>query len=537
MSYSYFDNNNNINKLNFDNFKVGQKWSEVKTNNKELDSIFTSKRVDVNQDGKIDENEVNLLKAFLKLADGLCQKPNDDSVKNNVLENNELKELSKQLNSDSGKTIEVKKGKNAPTLGDYRYIETFKLANNEHIAISREVNASNFDTTKLDAGKYYMEPDNFQNGIFTSVKPLKIQNETKGDAKNWSEGMNREIGTIRLADLPDAKLDTVVDEMKDIGKEVGFDVQLVHSNTVWVEDTHIRRHDGSVYLPNSNEEFSNEVNDNTFIDGVTSRRSNINTNAQGAIAQKNSGAEYAKTVAESDKVYGETYLEGGNVLNTLRADNKPGAIVGEESIDYTLKQLKLDKTETNVMIAKSKIAQDLNLKPEDVTYIPQFDFHIDMGYRQFKNGEISIPDYNAGIEYLENNDIESMDAETKQKLIDELKHIQQEIGPIINESEEALSKGGYKVLKVPCFASSNYGTPKINYMNGVAGTSTSQGTLPKGTTYYITNKSDYPEINEFMQNYLKENMGVDKTYFVSTTSFLNLSGGIDCLTEEYGKKR
>lgn len=536
MSFSYFDNNKNLNKLNFDTFKVGQKWSEVKTNNKELDSIFNSKKVDVNQDGKIDQNEIGLLKAFLNLADGLTQKANDDSVKDNILQNDELAELNKQLNTQQGKILDVQKGQNTQKLEDYSFIDCYDFGNNEFIAASRKVNASTLDTTQLEAGKYYLEPDAFEKGSYATVKPLKIQDASKGDITNWSEGMNREIGTIRLADMPDPNLKTVINEMQDIGKEVGFDVQLVHSNTVWVEDTHIRRHDGSVYLPNSSEEFGKEVNDYDFMNGIISRRSSINSNAQGAIAKKNSGAEYAKTVAESDKVYGESYLEGGNVLNTLRADNKPGAIVGEESIDYTLKQLKLDKTETNVTIAKSKIAQDLGLKQEEVTFIPQFDFHIDMGYRQFNNGEIAIPDYNAGIEYLENTHIESMDTETKQKLIEQLKHIQQEIGPIIDESEEALNKGGYKVLKIPCFSTSDRNSPKINYMNGVAGTSTQQGTLPKGTTYYITNKSDYPEINDFMQNYLKENMGVDKTYFVSTSSFLNLSGGIDCLTEEYGKK-
>lgn len=539
MSYSYFDNNNKLNKLDFETFKVGQNWNEVKTNNKELDSIFLSKRVDVNQDGKIDQKEISILKALLQLADGLIKKPSDTAAKDGILQNDELTELNKQLNSEQGQCIEVKEGDTPPPLEDYSYIEVKDLRNGNYLAMTTKVDASNFDTSKLAPGKYYMEPDGFDQGNFTTVKPLRVQDESKGDVTNWSEGMNREIGTIRLADIDSEHLKPVIKEMEDIGKEVGFDVQLVHTNTVWVEDTHIRRHDGSIYLPNNSEEFSNNVSKYKFKEEIISKRSSVSREAQGAIAKKQSSEEYAKTVANSDKFYGETYLEGGNVLNTLRADNTPGAIVGEESLEYTLKLLKLDKNETNIKIAKDKIAKDLGLKTEDVTFIPQFDFHIDMGYRQFDSGEIAIPDYNAGIEYLENTNIESMNPKTKQELIKELKRTQEEIGSIINDSEKALTDGGYKVVKIPCFASIDKENPlpKINFMNGVAGTSSSRGTMPKGTTYYITNKSDFPELNDYMADYLKENLNVNKTYFVSTSPYLKSLGGIDCLTEEYGKKQ
>lgn len=535
MSFSYFDDNNKFNKLNIDEIQVGQKWCDIKTNNEHLNSIFASQKVDVNQDGIIDKNEIGILKALLKLADGITQKPNDNSVKDDILQNDELIELNKQLNNEEGKIIEVKNGNSPQLPEDYSYIEIYKANDNNYSAFSRKVQISNFDPSKLEEGCYYLEPDDFDKGAFSTVKPLKIQDTSPGNITNWSEGLNREIRTIRLADSDSENLKIVINEMLNIGKEVGFDVQLVNSNTVWIEDTHIRRHDGKVYIPNNTVDFTRDVSKNNFTQEVISRRSIVNTNAQGSVAQKKSGTEYAKTVPDADKIYGKSYLEGGNVLNTLLADGTPAAIIGEESIEYTLKVLQLDKTEENINLVKEKIAKDLNLKPENITFIPQFDYHIDIGYRQFNNGEISIPDYNSGIEFLQNTNIEGLSSNAKETLINELKRIQQEIGSIIDESEAALTKAGYKVLKIPCFDSRESNIPKINYMNGVAGTSSEQGSLPKGTTYYITNKSDYPEIDNFIENYLKENLGINKTYFVSTSSFLNLAGGIDCLTEEFGE--
>ncbi len=64
-------------------------------------------------------------------------------------------------------------------------------------------------------------------------------------------------------------------------------------------------------------------------------------------------------------------------------------------------------------------------------------------------------------------------------------------------------------------------------MNGVGGTANNKNK----DTFYITNTSGYPELDNIMKNYFK-NIGINKTFFVSTTSFLKRSGGIDCLTQE-----
>ena len=63
-------------------------------------------------------------------------------------------------------------------------------------------------------------------------------------------------------------------------------------------------------------------------------------------------------------------------------------------------------------------------------------------------------------------------------------------------------------------------------MNGIGGTSTKTG-----QSFYITNKSEFPELDAEIEEYLKK-AGIDKVYFVSTQAALNSNGGIDCLTQE-----
>ena len=62
-------------------------------------------------------------------------------------------------------------------------------------------------------------------------------------------------------------------------------------------------------------------------------------------------------------------------------------------------------------------------------------------------------------------------------------------------------------------------------MNSVGGTSKKAG------TFLITNKSDYPELNDAVANVYKKN-GIKNVYFVSTEPLLQKGGGIDCLTQE-----
>ena len=63
-------------------------------------------------------------------------------------------------------------------------------------------------------------------------------------------------------------------------------------------------------------------------------------------------------------------------------------------------------------------------------------------------------------------------------------------------------------------------------MNGIGGTSEKTG-----QTFFITNKSEYPELQNIIEQSLRQ-AGIDKVYFVSTKEALSARGGIDCLTQE-----
>ena len=110
------------------------------------------------------------------------------------------------------------------------------------------------------------------------------------------------------------------------------------------------------------------------------------------------------------------------------------------------------------------------------------------------------------------------------------------------QAEEALKKDGYEVVKLPSFIngvpddtswSNDVLTPNeealagvnINYTNGVGGTG------KNGKTFFITNDSGYPELNQAVEKYF-EQAGVDKVYFAPTTEYLKQNGGVDCRTQE-----
>ena len=56
-------------------------------------------------------------------------------------------------------------------------------------------------------------------------------------------------------------------------------------------------------------------------------------------------------------------------------------------------------------------------------------------------------------------------------------------------------------------------------------------TTKDGTTYYITNSSTIPELDNAIKEYL-ENLGIDSVNFLDTQAYLKNNWGFDCLTQE-----
>ena len=303
---------------------------------------------------------------------------------------------------------------------------------------------------------------------------------------------------------------------------MGFQVEVAEKNDKRLEDAGIVRHDGKIYFPQNDES-------RPLPPYHTPQRAEITTTEQGANWQHfQSDALYHHGNFEQ-KIQGKTYLEGGNVLNTITAQGAPWAIIGEESLIYSLNAMQLPDTEENRKKVKNQIATELGLDEQNIVFIPQFDFHIDMFYRPLNDGEIWVPDYETWIKYLENLDDSHFERSQKDSYIQALKELDKKSKDFQKKTIKLLQEQGYKITKIPCFTRASkkgrHKSQEINYSNGIC------GTTPQGEKYYITNTSGIEALDQQMREYF-QSIGVDKVYFLHTQKALWEGGGIDCLTLE-----
>ena len=100
MEFSYYDSNNQIKKLDI---KIGSKWSENKTGNAYINSIFKSAD---NGDDIVQENEFSIVKFLLKKADSLISKTAGDGV----VDDDELWEMTRNFKKEY-KMSDLKNGR------------------------------------------------------------------------------------------------------------------------------------------------------------------------------------------------------------------------------------------------------------------------------------------------------------------------------------------------------------------------------------------------------------------------------------------
>lgn len=442
--------------------------------------------------------------------------------------------------------------------------EDLNMLNKISLYIDKSLNSSNKDGV-LDKEELQEFSEKLEDGTL-DLKQI-IQLESEDGQKPWSEGLERNISKINVSkNMNEYK---VLRELKKIGEEQGFEVQEIESGgDPWIEDSQVRRHDGKSYLPYQ------ILDSNIERKGFVSSRGNVSNNKHGRVIVQ--GNAFDIDVENEKRHYGSSYLEGGNVLNTIRKDGTAGAIVGEGSIGLTLDLMKLEHTPENIKKVKEMISKDLNLELDKITFIPQHEFHVDVTYHHMKNGVIAVPDYKEGAKILNSllpeikaeielqkqeiekaglsRELEKMTRSELQRLNRVSKARASKYGPIAKlykledklakiekkateltqymkntqalrgEANDYLMRAGYNIVKIPHFAART--DERTNYLNGVGGTS-----QKTGQTFFITNKSEFPELDEIIQKYI-QTAGVDKVYFVSTTDKLEHHGGIDCLTIE-----
>ncbi len=541
MDFSIY--NNDKSKLNKLNIKANTDFSQIqkKIGNDTLNSVW--KIID-NGDNIVQKNELDLLNKLLNAADNTV----DGQKGNNKLDSNELSKLLEKINNGSIReifnrpetgTINTQKEK----LKNYSYIDNvspkptdLKPGDYRVRLFGYTPGVVNVDYSELKALKkdeYYIDSykrEENEDGTFTEKPVIRKKQAAARNKSDWSEGVDRRIHKINLAANNAPSALQLKEELEAIGKEVGFEVESInipedkkYGLGMWMEDYGIRRADGKMLVigQNSAKQIEALKTDREKLVSSVEHRKNIATSWQGSGAQY--ADEFATTIRNNEKVESKSYLEGGNVLNTKLKDGTPGAIIGEESLTFTLEAMGLENTEENIKLAKAQIAEDLGLKEENITFIPQYDFHIDMNYRPLHNGQVAVPDFEEAIKVLTETNIDNMKAREKAELIKELEELNEKTAPIREEAEKALTEKGYTLVKIPHFATRSKST--INFMNGIG------GTAKNGDSYYITNHSEYPDLNDAISEYLKK-AGIDKTYFVTTTKYLKRMGGVDCLTQE-----
>lgn len=567
MSFSYYDKDNNIKRLNIE---IGKEWDvyKEKDENSLINSIFNF--VDQNSDGKVEQEELNILQKLFKIADSQVEKSKND----NIIQNEELEVLIDNINQDDYWSLEENKHPSITTpkiinipndkdnLKNYTYVGKFcsKVA-------TFTVDYSPLNN--LSDGNYFVESwkENVTDSSITLVPVIRqIQESNQDGTSNWSEGINRNITKIQFdKSLKDYK--KLITFMNKVGEEQGFTIEFLDSPYNWLEDLSIVRADKKQVIPDCNNRLMHAIKSRE----ITAKRSHITVNEQGGALLEERADQYSHNIALNDIIQSQTSLEGGNVLNTLTKTGEPAVIIGEESLKYSMVDIiindlgddgeQLEKIEKmgleNQSEYKNKaikqIALELGVKEENITFIPQFDFHIDMYYRPLNNGQMAVPDYEAGINILKDfvknidneigtnaeNSASKNDSLYSQKqeylnLITKLEEIKSKTETIAKDAEEELIRDGYEIVRIPCFSDIDKECTldtvenSINFMNGICGTSSKTG-----DKFYITNTSGDETLDKYMEKYFKEIIGFDKIYFAPTKAALKASGGIDCLTKEF----
>ena len=287
--------------------------------------------------------------------------------------------------------------------------------------------------------------------------------------------------------------------------------------------------------------------------------------------------EQAATVRELGEWLGlkaetaKTDLEGGNFFLGKRADGTPYALVGRESFNNTRdavrselrRKARIKKTprptpEQIDTTARQRIAKDLGLKPGQITYLSQPDFHIDLAVRPLSGNRVLLNDFSLGADMLNQAARLQPDAATRKQLaflkksMGEYRRFQKQKGYADSDTiARELEAGGFEVIRIPGvlrMPAGKYPGPAsqagrcVSYANAIV------HRRDTGELVYITNASYLPVLDRLFEKTLKalapEVAQVDwisgqrkplkgtpfKTNAIA--SHLDLGGGVHCLSNE-----
>lgn len=266
----------------------------------------------------------------------------------------------------------------------------------------------------------------------------------------------------------------------------------------------------------------------------------------------------------------DSYLpfEGGNMFLGKKHDGEGYAIIGDKVICEMVEQILKRDPEYSVLInegnkiieivkcalfvdpkykglipkLRSRIADELQIKPKNLYCAKQSSFHIDMVIRPLDYPYVLVGDPNLTIElakqkYANTHHMSHLQLMSKktEKSSGETKQNNEAKSNAVDVSVQYLKSQGLIPIRVPGLLPEHY--PGLNYMNAIVHQDTD------GRFIYITNKNHYKafldiDFEEIFVDYVKSHVpSIKKVIFIDGNELIeallqNQQGGIHCLSLE-----
>ena len=219
-----------------------------------------------------------------------------------------------------------------------------------------------------------------------------------------NEGLDRYLKTISVSDILDDPSNNegsaeVYPTLRRIGRQEGFTVKVVEASpTIWIRDDFLALSNGTLLAPSSDPDVKGALKD---LDAYPVPAGHVYATRQGRVADHHEIAAFKSHARENGLVIQDSrvYLEGGNVLVVPKADGSKGVLIGMSSLLVSTFLLNREGAfapgtsfSDKLKITKQVIAQQLGVDPNQVTYLDQLEFHLDMFLTPGANGQVFIED-------------------------------------------------------------------------------------------------------------------------------------------------
>lgn len=213
-------------------------------------------------------------------------------------------------------------------------------------------------------------------------------------------------------------------------------------------------------------------------------------------------------------------IEGGNCFLGKKPNGENFALVGKDALEKS---------------SVESVAENLEVKPENLYAISQPDFHIDLAIRPLAYPYILVGDFNLMNDLVRNKE--------QKKALDKLNsknRLKDKYYASSDSTIEELKAFGFVPIKVPGIAGKKlkFDGFDVNFINAIVHQN------PDGSLIYITNKPN-PDIHkktgidfeQIFQDYLKKKVPqIKEVHFIDGSGFISDSllygGGIHCLSSE-----